>query len=311
MDVCRAPGLLGIDPGGTVMTQHLDCSPMALGRPLLVGAVTMTADSFPDGGRYLAAEGAVGRARRLRSEGADIIELGPAAGHLGAQEVGAAEEIRRLAGVMDQVVAERVPVSVDSLLPEFQRFAAARRSPAPERHPGLSRSRLVRGTHGLWLSAERQALRAAACTSHRSVDRCHRSGQGNRGVRRRASGRAGNGRHQPGTAGISRERLVADPGPFGPSPEPAFLGSVRRLWRRSCTRHGTERITSVPMTWASPTMRSPSSTPGIPPKEEHDGSARSDRRGGATQGARARHPAGSAGQAVRILGAPERHTRTG
>ncbi len=209
MDVCRAPGLLGIDPGGTVMTQHLDSSPIAMGRPLLVGAVNMTADSSPEAGRYLAAEGAVGRARRLRSEGADIIELGPAASHLEAQEVGAAEEIRRLTDVMDQVVAESVPVSVDSFLPEFQRFAVARRRPVPQRHPGLSRSRIVRGTHGLWLSAERQALRAAACTSHRSVDRCHRSGQGNRGVLRRASGRDGNGWHQPGTTGHRSRALRA------------------------------------------------------------------------------------------------------
>ncbi|WP_435229335.1 dihydropteroate synthase [Streptomyces sp. Tue6028] len=194
----------------------------------------MTADSSPEASRYLAAEGAVGRARRLRSEGADIIELGPAASSLEAQEVGAAEEIRRLTDVMDQVVAESVPVSVDSFLPEFQRFAVARRSPVPQRHPRLSRS-----------------------------------------------------------------------GPFRNQ-----LGSVRQLWRRSCTRHGTERITPVPMTWAPPTMRSPSSTPGKPPKEEHDGSARSDRRGGATQRASARHPAGSAGQAVRILGAPQRQTRT-
>ncbi|MHB9847661.1 dihydropteroate synthase [Streptomyces krungchingensis] len=113
----------------------------------------------------------------------------------------------------------------------------------------------------------------------------------------------------PATAGISREQLVIDPGrPSGPFRNQ--LGSVRQLWRRSCTRHGTERITPVPMTRAPPTMRSPSSTPGKPPKEEHDGSARSDRRGGATQRASARHPAGSAGQAVRILGAPQRQTRT-
>ncbi|WP_432189508.1 dihydropteroate synthase [Streptomyces sp. Tue6028] len=271
----------------------------------------MTGDSSPDGGRYLAAEGAVGRARRLRSEGADIIELGPAASHLGVQEVGAAGEIRRLADVMDQVVAESVPVSVDSFLPEFQRFAVARRSPVPERHSRLSRSRIVRGTHGLWLSAERQALRAAACTSHRSVDRCHRSvdrchrsGQGNPGVLRRASGRAGNGRHLPGTAGHRSKALRALSGTSLPGVSPATGATeLYAAW------HGADYARTHDV-GTPPTMRSPSSTPGKPPKEEHDGSTRSDRRGGATQRASARHPAGSAGQAVRILGAPQRQTRT-
>ncbi|WP_345656531.1 dihydropteroate synthase [Streptomyces siamensis] len=232
MDVCRAPGLLGIDPGGTVMAQHLDSSPMAMGRPLLVGVVDRTADAFPHGGRYLGAEGASGRARRLRSEGADSVEPGPAASHLGAQEVDATEEIRRPADVMDQVVAESVPVSVDSFLPQFQRFAAARRGPAPQRHPRLTRSRIVRGTHGLRLSVDRRALRAAARTSHRSHDRCHRSGRGNRGVPRRASGRAGNGRHQPGTAGPRPTALRALTATSLPGIGPATVATeLYAAWR--------------------------------------------------------------------------------
>lgn len=95
-------------------------------RPLLVGIVNLTADSFSDGGRFLAAEDALAHARLLRSEGADIIELGPAASHPGAQKVTGTEEIRRLTGVVDQLVAEDVAVSIDSFLPETQRFAAAR-----------------------------------------------------------------------------------------------------------------------------------------------------------------------------------------
>ncbi|KOU58126.1 dihydropteroate synthase [Streptomyces sp. MMG1533] len=92
---------------------------------MLVGIVNVTADSFSDGGRFLDAEDALAHARQLRSAGADIIELGPAASHPGAQQVTAAEEIRRLTGVVDRLVADGVPVSVDSYLPETQRFAAA------------------------------------------------------------------------------------------------------------------------------------------------------------------------------------------
>jgi len=108
-----------------VVLRHMDPLPVDTGRPLLVGIVNITADSFSDGGRFLTAEDAVMHARRLRSEGADIIELGPAASHPGAKAVAATEEMRRLADVIGQLAAEEIQVSVDSFLPETQRFAAA------------------------------------------------------------------------------------------------------------------------------------------------------------------------------------------
>lgn len=107
------------------MVRHLNSSSVDTDRPLLVGIVNITADSFSDGSRFLDAEDALTHARQLRLAGADIIELGPAASHPGAQQVTAAEEIRRLTGVLDRLVADDVPVSVDSFLPETQRFAAA------------------------------------------------------------------------------------------------------------------------------------------------------------------------------------------
>jgi dihydropteroate synthase type 2 len=107
------------------MDQRLDPAAIPSGRTLLVGIVNLTADSFSDGGKFLAAEDAIAHARQLRAVGADIIELGPAASHPGAQEVSAQEEIRRLADVIDELVAEDIPVSVDSFLPETQRFAVA------------------------------------------------------------------------------------------------------------------------------------------------------------------------------------------
>lgn len=114
-----------------------------------MGIVNLTADSFSDGGRYLATEDALAQAWRLVEGGADIIDLGPAASHPGAQRVSAEEEIRRLADVMNELVTARIPVSVDSFLPETQRFAAARGAtylndiqgfPDPERHAELAGS---------------------------------------------------------------------------------------------------------------------------------------------------------------------------
>ncbi len=48
-------------------------------RPLLVGIVNITEDSFSDGGRFLDPAAAIVQARRLAADGADIVELGAAA----------------------------------------------------------------------------------------------------------------------------------------------------------------------------------------------------------------------------------------
>jgi dihydropteroate synthase type 2 len=93
------------------------------GNPRIVGIVNITADSFSDGGRYLDPAAAVAHARKLRADGADIIELGPAASHPGSAPVSAAEEQRRLAPVLGELAADDIPVSVDSFRPETLRFA--------------------------------------------------------------------------------------------------------------------------------------------------------------------------------------------
>lgn len=94
--------------------------------PLLVGIVNITQDSFSDGGRYLDAEAAIRHALHLRAQGADVVELGPAASNPDSARVPAQEECARLAPVLDRLAAENVPTSVDSFLPETQRYALAR-----------------------------------------------------------------------------------------------------------------------------------------------------------------------------------------
>lgn len=95
-------------------------------RPRVIGIVNITEDSFSDGGRYLAPRSALAHARRLYADGADIIELGAVASHPDAKPVSSAEEQRRLAPVLDTLVADGVSVSVDSFSPQTQRFAVDR-----------------------------------------------------------------------------------------------------------------------------------------------------------------------------------------
>src|SRR5438132_3135775 len=100
------------------------CEPMA--RPLLVGILNITEDSFSDGGHYLDPAAAIAQARRLVAGGADIVELGAAASNIAAKPVPPAEEIRRLEPVIAALAVEHIPLSVDSFQPETQRFALAR-----------------------------------------------------------------------------------------------------------------------------------------------------------------------------------------
>jgi len=94
--------------------------------PCLFGIANITADSFSDGGRYLDPSNAIAHARALLAAGAQVIDLGAAASNVDAQPVSDAEEISRLDPVIAALAADGVQISVDSFLPEVQRFAIAR-----------------------------------------------------------------------------------------------------------------------------------------------------------------------------------------
>ena len=94
--------------------------------PCLFGIVNITEDSFSDGGRYLDPSNAIAHARALLAAGAQVIDLGAAASNVDAQPVSATEEIRRLDPVIAALAAEGIEISVDSFLPEVQRFGVAR-----------------------------------------------------------------------------------------------------------------------------------------------------------------------------------------
>ena len=98
----------------------------AIPRPLLVGIVNITEDSFSDGGRYLDPAAAIAQARRLVADGADVIELGAAASNTAAKPISPEEEIRRLDPVIGALEAEGVSVSIDTFQIGTQRFALRR-----------------------------------------------------------------------------------------------------------------------------------------------------------------------------------------
>jgi len=98
---------------------------LAQRRPLLMGVVNVTPDSFHDGGRFAATDDAIAHGRRLAEEGADILDLGGESTRPGAQPVPADEELRRVLPVLEGLRGSGVPVSVDTRQPTVMRAVLA------------------------------------------------------------------------------------------------------------------------------------------------------------------------------------------
>lgn len=178
---------------------------MTQSRPLIVGILNITADSFSDGGRFLDPDAAIAHARQLAADGADIVELGAAASNVAAAPVFPEEEIRRLDSVVAALAGTGIRLAVDSFQSAVQRFALARGAdflndirgfPDPAIYPELASAscRLV-VMHAI--DAHMRATRAdiAAEVVSARIDAFFAE----RVARLEA-------------AGIARERLILDPG---------------------------------------------------------------------------------------------------
>jgi len=101
-----------VQPGTDVLRLLL-----AKNRPLVMGVLNVTPDSFSDGGRFLEPQTAIAHAERLIAEGADILDVGAESTrpYGNAVRVPLDEEHARLAPVLPAVVALGIPVSIDTL----------------------------------------------------------------------------------------------------------------------------------------------------------------------------------------------------
>lgn len=109
------------------MSTSLRCGRFALSlaRPLIMGVVNVTPDSFSDGGQAATTDTAVARARQLIDEGADIIDIGGESTRPGSAGVDLDEERRRVLPVLEQLAGGSIPVSVDTQKPALMREAIA------------------------------------------------------------------------------------------------------------------------------------------------------------------------------------------
>jgi len=179
---------------------------LSLDRPLIMGVINVTPDSFSDGGKYIELNQALIRAYALTAEGADILDIGGESTRPGAAPVSLEEERRRVLPVVERLAGGVVPISVDTQKPELMREAVA------------AGAAMVNDIFGFRAKGAFEAVaesRAAICIMHMQGE--PRTMQQNphyvnvvQEVRDDLARRV----RAAENAGISKERIVVDPG-FG------------------------------------------------------------------------------------------------
>jgi dihydropteroate synthase len=101
---------------------------LALGRPIVMGILNVTPDSFSDGGQFIDPDAAIVHAQRMVAEGADVLDAGAESTrpYGGAVPVSLEEELRRLTPILPAVVALGVPVSIDTIKARVAAWAVER-----------------------------------------------------------------------------------------------------------------------------------------------------------------------------------------
>ena len=107
------------------MNNYFRCGKYSLSvdKPLVMGIVNLTPDSFSGDGLGRDAERAIAHARQQLEQGADILDLGAESSRPGAVPTPVDEELRRLLPVLEVIAEWGVPISVDTYKPEVMRAA--------------------------------------------------------------------------------------------------------------------------------------------------------------------------------------------
>ncbi|MDO8926094.1 MAG: dihydropteroate synthase [Sideroxyarcus sp.] len=106
---------------------HFHCGKFQfdLARPLVMGIVNITPDSFSDGGQHASTAAAIAHARQLIEDGADILDIGGESTRPGAAPVSEQQELERVLPVIEGLRGVAVPISIDTWKPQVMRAALA------------------------------------------------------------------------------------------------------------------------------------------------------------------------------------------
>ncbi len=122
---------MAVTPSASNMAEARNSAPLTLaallqrGRPLVMGILNVTPDSFSDGGRFYDPERAIAHARQMVEQGADILDIGAESTrpYGGAKPVSADDELARLKPVLPAVAALGLPVSIDTIKADVAAWA--------------------------------------------------------------------------------------------------------------------------------------------------------------------------------------------
>jgi dihydropteroate synthase len=190
------------------------------GTPLVMGILNVTPDSFSDGGKFVSAESALAHAAAMEAAGADIIDMGAESTRPGFSPVIEEEEWARLEPVLGALLARTaLPVSIDTSKAEIARKATAL---------GAALINDVTGLRG-----DPRMSQVAAETGAALVVMHHRvTIDPSLDIFEDMTGFFAQSLELAAKAGISREKIILDPGiGFGKSLEQnlAALGATQRL----------------------------------------------------------------------------------
>jgi dihydropteroate synthase len=184
--------------------------------PAVMGVLNVTPDSFSDGGQFVAPERALAQARRMVAEGADIIDIGAESTRpYGSQPVSADEEMERLRPILVEVVSLGVPVSIDSMKSAVVAFALDAGATIANDVWGLQRDPEMAGL---------LAARGSPVIVMHNRDRV----DADLDIMADIAGFFTRSLEIAAKAGISRDRIVLDPGiGFGKTPEQSMTALAR------------------------------------------------------------------------------------
>jgi dihydropteroate synthase len=177
-------------------------------RPLVMGVVNVTPDSFSDGGRWAEPAAAVAHARDLLADGADLLDVGGESTRPGATRPLVEEELARVVPVIEELAGEGAVLSVDTMRAEVARAAlAAGASIVNDVSGGLADPRMldvVAATGATYVAMHWRA--------HSTEMRDHATYDGPGGVVTAVCDELAGRVDAMLAAGIDRDRIVLDPG---------------------------------------------------------------------------------------------------
>ena len=183
-------------------------------RPLIMGILNITPDSFSDGGLHLDVSRAVDAGLRMVADGADILDIGGESTRPGAEEVGAEEEMRRALPVIEGLAsATQALLSIDTYKAAVAREAVARGATIINDISGLQYDPMLAG-----VAADTQAALILMHNRGRSREMYERAVYTDVVVEVRSELEQAINRALAG--GVRREAIVLDPG-FGFAKRPA------------------------------------------------------------------------------------------